>query len=87
MLQIVCSRRAEIVEAGGDDTKQAWSSLGRAHTNSSQGGDCLRTADTAGEVTGGGPPLTGNKEVDAEILAFYKAREGLVAQRVAGVKR
>lgn len=31
-----------------------------------------------------GPPLTGNPEVDAEILAFYQAREGLVAQRLAG---
>lgn len=29
-----------------------------------------------------GPPLTGNPEVDAEILAFYQAREGLVAQRM-----
>lgn len=33
---------------------------------------------------GGGPPLTGNAEVDAEIVAFYQAREGLAAQRAGG---
>mmetsp|Transcript_14140 Transcript_14140/g.47146 ORF Transcript_14140/g.47146 Transcript_14140/m.47146 type:complete len:765 (+) Transcript_14140:51-2345(+) len=33
---------------------------------------------------GGGPPLTGNAEVDAEIVAFYQAREGLAAQRTGG---
>ena len=31
----------------------------------------------------GGPPLTGNQEVDQEIMAFYKAREKLVHDRMA----
>ncbi len=30
----------------------------------------------------GGPPLTGDAKVDAEILAFYQAREALVQQRM-----
>ena len=38
----------------------------------------------AGGSSSGGPPLTGNAEVDAEILAFYQARETLVAQRMQG---
>ena len=31
----------------------------------------------------GAPPLTGNNEVDQEIMAFYKARESLVQNRMA----
>ncbi|KAL1525694.1 hypothetical protein AB1Y20_020543 [Prymnesium parvum] len=33
---------------------------------------------------GAGPMLTGNKEVDAEIMAFYQARESLIKKRMAG---
>ena len=64
--------------AGGEGVKQAWNSPKRKPG----------PEPAAGAAGGGdGPPLTGNSEVDAEILAFYKAREGLVAQRMAGVRR
>ena len=32
---------------------------------------------------GGGPMLTGQPEVDKEIMAFYQARDSLVKQRMA----
>jgi len=41
-----------------------------------------RSTSGGGSAKPSGPPLTGNPEVDAEILAFYQAREGLVAQRM-----
>ena len=34
-------------------------------------------------VAGGGPMLTGQPEVDKEIMAFYQARDSLVKQRMA----
>lgn len=38
-------------------------------------------ADGGGGAGGGGPQLTGNREVDAEIMAFYRARESLLQQQ------
>jgi len=57
-----------------DNDHEAWSSPRRPRAGAAGGG----------AAAPGGPPLTGNPEVDAEILAFYQAREGLVAQRMAG---
>jgi kinesin family protein 6/9 len=37
-----------------------------------------RSVGTVGATVSCGPQLTGNPEVDAEILAFYKARESLL---------
>jgi kinesin family protein 6/9 len=44
-----------------------------AQQHASRGGE-----RPAAATASGGPQLTGNPEVDAEILAFYKARESLL---------
>ena len=69
--------------------RQAWNSPVRARASPSKGGGGSAlpsptkppAAGAAGG--GGGPALTGDSEVDREILAFYNARRTLGVERAA----
>ena len=64
--------------AGGAPSQPAecWGSPGKP----SQGGGAVA-------MTPGAPALTGQPEVDAEIMAFYHARDSLVKSRMANAGR
>ena len=68
--------------------RQAWNSPVRARASPSKGGGGSAVPSptkppAAGAGGGGGPALTGDSEVDREILAFYNARRTLGVERAA----
>ena len=69
--------------------RQAWNSPVRARASPSKGGGGGSALPSptkpppAGAGGGGGPALTGDSEVDREILAFYNARRTLGVERAA----
>ena len=68
--------------------RQAWNSPVRARASPSKGGGGSSLPSPtkpppAGAGGGGGPALTGDSEVDREILAFYNARRTLGVERAA----
>ena len=69
--------------------RQAWNSPVRARASPSKGGggsslpSPTKPPPAGAAGGGGGPALTGDSEVDREILAFYNARRTLGVERAA----
>jgi len=67
--------------------RQAWNSPVRARASPGKGGGGSAlpspTKPPPAGAGGGGPALTGDSEVDREILAFYNARRTLGVERAA----
>ena len=66
--------------------RQAWNSPVRARSSPSKGGGGSSPPSPTKPPAaggGGGPALTGDSEVDREILALYNARRTLGVERAA----
>lgn len=79
---------AGLKERPGSASRKAWASpKGSIPTGveipTGQGGN----KSSVPPSTGSRPMLTGNKEVDAEIMAFYEARESLIKKRMSGTTK
>lgn len=76
---------AGLKERPGSASRKAWASPKGTGVEIAAGQGANKSS--VPPSTGSGPMLTGNKEVDAEIMAFYEARESLIKKRMSGTTK